>query len=79
MLSATPNPTLAFGPYGGVHCLNCNEQVSNGFAKRHALTDSGMPGCGIEFEFVSSAGNPSREWVELTRPDLTWRNVEWAK
>jgi hypothetical protein len=74
-----PNPTLAFGPYGGVYCLNCNDSVANCYARSHALTEDGMPGCGITFEFVSSAGNPPRAEVEETRPDLPWREVEWAK
>lgn len=73
-----PNPTLAFGPYGGVRCLNCKKQVSNPLARSHALVDRYTPGCGIEFKFVSSAGNPPRAEVEATRPDLPWREVEWA-
>jgi len=72
------NPTLAFGPYNGVYCLNCNRQVSNALARSHALVDRFTPGCGITFEFVSSAGNPPRAKVERMRPDLLWREVEWA-
>jgi hypothetical protein len=74
-----PKPIIAFGPYEGVRCLNCGEAVSNPWARRHALVDDATPGCSIEFEFATSAGNPSRATVAELRPDLPWQEVEWAK
>ena len=78
------DPTLAiqfpWDSHPSVTCLNCNRNVSNMYAQRHALVDRDTEGCGIEFKFVATAASDEvwKQWVRDQRPDLEYREVRWA-